>query len=192
MCTRYCLVCHRRIESEYEALKPYVCADKLCTYQYYSLNFGPSIEVRPVIRLHQRVVTDRSSQYEIEANTEVVDLLVSLTYVACYEGQMESGLPVGMGLRVALPATGIKGSSLPGWSAGMIAQPGAVNQAPGAAVPVITEIPKPGQDGLVDFDMLPLDYQRAAVVQLLDALPSVRVCTTAVSGQCSFCLRLQT
>ncbi|EJD40876.1 hypothetical protein AURDEDRAFT_115746 [Auricularia subglabra TFB-10046 SS5] len=154
MCTRFCLVCHRRIESEYEALKPYVCADKLCTYQYYSLNFGPSIE------------------YEVEANTEVVDLLVSLTYVSCYEGQLDNGLPIGMGLRVPIPPQGIKSMSPPAWSGAMIAQPGVV-QPVTHVVPQNTEIPPQGPDGLVDFDMLPLDYQRASVVQLLDSLPPV-------------------
>lgn len=149
MCTRFCLVCHRRIESTYEALKPYVCTDKLCTYQYYSLNFGPSIE------------------YEIEANTEVVDLLVSLTYVACFEGQLETGMPVGMGLRVAPPTRGVAGSVAPAWAPTI---PGASQSITRST---FTDIPPTGPDGLVDFDVLPLEFQRAAVAQLLDALPSV-------------------
>ncbi|KZW01474.1 hypothetical protein EXIGLDRAFT_717897 [Exidia glandulosa HHB12029] len=157
MCTRYCLVCHRRLDSDYEALKPYVCADKLCTYQYYSLNFGPSIE------------------YEVEANTEVVDLLVSLTYVACQEGQLEAGLPINMGLRVSLPTTGIKSLSAPQWAGNFPGHHGIISQpAPGVTLQApITEVPKPGMDGLVDFDMMPLEYQRASVVQLLDLLPSI-------------------
>lgn len=40
------MVCHNKIESEYEALKPYVCGSKLCEYQYYQLSMGPSLEVR--------------------------------------------------------------------------------------------------------------------------------------------------
>jgi ubiquitin-conjugating enzyme E2 Q len=39
-------VCHERIDAAYEPLKPYVCASKLCEYQYYNLNMGPSLEVR--------------------------------------------------------------------------------------------------------------------------------------------------
>ncbi|KAF8523448.1 hypothetical protein BU17DRAFT_43697 [Hysterangium stoloniferum] len=85
LCPRYCLVCHRKIATNFEALKPYVCDDKLCTYQYFALNFGPSIE------------------YEICTNPKVVDLLVSLTYVSANEGQLSEGLPIGLGLRVPPP-----------------------------------------------------------------------------------------
>lgn len=46
LCTKFCIVCHNRLQSDYEALKPYVCESKLCAYQYYSLNKGPSLEVR--------------------------------------------------------------------------------------------------------------------------------------------------
>lgn len=48
LCTRYCIVCHNRLQSDYEALKPYVCDSKLCTYQYYTFNRGPSLEVESV------------------------------------------------------------------------------------------------------------------------------------------------
>ncbi|KAH7100349.1 hypothetical protein BKA62DRAFT_706762 [Auriculariales sp. MPI-PUGE-AT-0066] len=150
ICTRYCLVCHRRIESQYEALKPYVCEDKLCTYQYYSLNFGPSIE------------------YEVESNTEIVDLLVSLTYVSCFEGQMQQGMPLGMGLRVPKPATAIKNAvaGYPGYN--VAGQPD-----PAAAQAQAPTMPVPDGTGLVDFDALPTDYQRASIVQMLDQLPAV-------------------
>jgi ubiquitin-conjugating enzyme E2 Q len=46
ICPQYCLVCHRKLESNYEALKPYVCDSKLCAYQYYALNRGAPLEVR--------------------------------------------------------------------------------------------------------------------------------------------------
>lgn len=46
LCPRYCLVCHDRLQTDYVALKPYVCNSPLCTYQYYHLNWGPSLEVR--------------------------------------------------------------------------------------------------------------------------------------------------
>ena len=45
LCTRYCIVCHNKLNTDYVALKPYVCGSKLCAYQYYSLNHGPSLEV---------------------------------------------------------------------------------------------------------------------------------------------------
>ncbi|KAH9895584.1 hypothetical protein C8Q73DRAFT_688553 [Cubamyces lactineus] len=90
LCPRYCLVCHQQLKDELDALKPYVCSSPLCTYQYYNLNRGPSLE------------------YEICSNTAVVDLLVSLAYIAAAEGSLDAPLPVGMGLRVkgkALMAT---------------------------------------------------------------------------------------
>ncbi|KAG6331639.1 hypothetical protein ID866_7452 [Astraeus odoratus] len=34
-----------KLHNEYEALKPYVCKSNLCIFQYYSLNFGPSLEI---------------------------------------------------------------------------------------------------------------------------------------------------
>ena len=46
LCPRYCLVCHQQLKEDLDALKPYVCSSKLCTYQYYNLNRGPSLEVR--------------------------------------------------------------------------------------------------------------------------------------------------
>ncbi|RPD55194.1 hypothetical protein L227DRAFT_579837 [Lentinus tigrinus ALCF2SS1-6] len=82
LCPRYCLVCHQPLQEDLDALKPYVCSSKLCTYQYYTLNRGPSLE------------------YEICANPVTVDLLVSLAYVALTEGAPDAPLPVGMGLRV--------------------------------------------------------------------------------------------
>ncbi|TBU25270.1 hypothetical protein BD311DRAFT_764945 [Dichomitus squalens] len=82
LCPRYCLVCHQQLKQDLDALKPYVCSSKLCTYQYYNLNRGPSLE------------------YEIRANPVTVDILVSLAYIAAAEGALDSPLPVGMGLRV--------------------------------------------------------------------------------------------
>ncbi|KAI0750412.1 hypothetical protein C8Q74DRAFT_1309949 [Fomes fomentarius] len=82
LCPRFCLVCHQQLKEDLDALKPYVCSSKLCTYQYYTLNRGPSLE------------------YEICANPVIVDLLVSLTYIAAGEGALDAPLPIGMGLRV--------------------------------------------------------------------------------------------
>ncbi|KAK3320889.1 hypothetical protein B0T19DRAFT_374231 [Cercophora scortea] len=63
-CTEFCLRCHRRVDSGFEALRPFVCSTPLCLYQYMSLGFGPNIE------------------HEILTEPYVVDLLVSLCYAA--------------------------------------------------------------------------------------------------------------
>ncbi|KAH7925790.1 hypothetical protein BV22DRAFT_408192 [Leucogyrophana mollusca] len=84
LCTRYCVVCHRKLNTQYEALKPYVCESNLCAFQYYSLNLGPSLE------------------YDICTNTETVDLLVALAYTAAADGVLDEPLPRGLALRVPL------------------------------------------------------------------------------------------
>lgn len=61
-CTKYCLRCHRKLEEGFEALRPYVCSDPLCLFQYMSLGLGPDLE--------QEIISEPS----------VVDLLVSLCY----------------------------------------------------------------------------------------------------------------
>jgi len=63
-CTEYCLRCHRKLEEDFGALRPYVCSDPLCLFQYLAMGFGPSIE------------------HEILTEPYVVDLLVSLCYAA--------------------------------------------------------------------------------------------------------------
>lgn len=63
-CTEFCLVCHDKMTGDFEAMKPYVCSNPLCLYQYMSLGFGPSIE------------------HEIMSQPYVVDLLVSFCYAA--------------------------------------------------------------------------------------------------------------
>lgn len=123
LCARNCVICHKRFENEkYEALKPYVCSSNLCIFQYYALNFGPSLE------------------YEVATNTETVDLLVSLAYVAAAEGALEEPFPCGMGLRVPVP----QGST------------------------VIVD-----DDGLCDFDALPVQEMRKTITTLLDRLPPI-------------------
>lgn len=89
-CTEFCLVCHCKVEADFEALKPYVCSKPLCLYQYMSLGFGPSIE------------------HEIMSQPHVVDLLVSFCYSSAFNRRLSS-LPVGMSLDVPLPWL------LPGW-----------------------------------------------------------------------------
>ncbi|KAG9231149.1 hypothetical protein BJ875DRAFT_487289 [Amylocarpus encephaloides] len=80
-CTDYCLVCHDQIEDEFEALKPYVCSNPLCLYQYMSLGFGPSVE------------------HEILTQPYVVDLLVSFCYAAARNRRLRE-YPTGMSLVV--------------------------------------------------------------------------------------------
>lgn len=73
-CTEYCLRCHRRLEKSFEALRPYVCSDPLCLFQYMAMGLGPSIE------------------HEILTEPYVVDLLVSMCYAALqpYYGNLSS------------------------------------------------------------------------------------------------------
>ncbi|KAK3989811.1 hypothetical protein QBC44DRAFT_78117 [Cladorrhinum sp. PSN332] len=92
-CTEYCLRCHCKLEKEFEALRPYVCSNPLCLFQYMSMGFGPSIE------------------HEILTEPYVVDLLVSLCYAALqpsYPNMYQQSvaelpirdLPVGLRLKV--------------------------------------------------------------------------------------------
>ena len=76
-CTEFCLVCHTRVDNDFEALKPYVCSNPLCLYQYMTLGFGPSIE------------------YEITSQPLVVDLLINFCYLAA-NGKALTDLPTGM------------------------------------------------------------------------------------------------
>ncbi|KAL2180140.1 uncharacterized protein P884DRAFT_218939 [Thermothelomyces heterothallicus CBS 202.75] len=95
-CTEYCLRCHRRLEKGFEALRPYVCSDPLCLFQYMAMGLGPSIE------------------HEILTEPYVVDLLVSLCYAAIQPASLHlannppnrrpkfpiRSFPVGLRLRV--------------------------------------------------------------------------------------------
>ncbi|KAK4458827.1 hypothetical protein QBC42DRAFT_313354 [Cladorrhinum samala] len=98
-CTEYCLRCHRKLEERFEALRPYVCSNPLCLFQYMSMGFGPNIE------------------HEILTEPYVVDLLVSLCYAAVHPCQplyqlqpgpanIPSALPIRdlpVGLRLNVP-----------------------------------------------------------------------------------------
>ncbi|GJE90635.1 hypothetical protein PsYK624_067790 [Phanerochaete sordida] len=95
LCSRYCLVCYDRIQTDFQALKPYVCSDKLCAYQYYNLNRGPSLE------------------YEICSRPSTVDLLVSLAFIAAASDALED-YPDGMHLRVPPPGRGFMPTVSPG------------------------------------------------------------------------------
>lgn len=80
-CTEFCLVCHRKLDTEVEAIKPYVCNSGLCLYQYMALGFGPSIE------------------HEIMAQPYVVDLLVSFCYNSAFSRKLKD-YPEGLALSV--------------------------------------------------------------------------------------------
>ena len=80
-CTEFCLVCHRQVGTSFEALKPYVCSNPLCLYQYMSLGFGPSME------------------HEIVWQPWVVDLLISFCYNSAHSRRLKD-LPNGMALMV--------------------------------------------------------------------------------------------
>ncbi|QGA12784.1 hypothetical protein EYB26_000429 [Talaromyces marneffei] len=80
-CTEFCLVCHCRIDANFEALKPYVCSKPLCLYQYMALGMGPSLE------------------WEITRQPLVIDLLISFAYASASAESMEE-LPIGLGMMV--------------------------------------------------------------------------------------------
>ncbi|KAL8365659.1 hypothetical protein RB595_004460 [Gaeumannomyces hyphopodioides] len=91
-CTKYCLRCHRAVESGVGSLKPFVCSNSLCLFQYMQMGLGPSIE------------------HEIMFQPTVVDLLVSFCYVSAqqavrsvtYDSQKFAirEFPVGLSLKV--------------------------------------------------------------------------------------------
>ncbi|KAF7508175.1 hypothetical protein GJ744_009472 [Endocarpon pusillum] len=82
-CTDFCLVCHCKIDTNFEALKPYVCSKPLCLFQYMALGFGPSIE------------------WEILSQPYVVDLLVSFCYASA-QGRRLKDFPIGIDLKVPI------------------------------------------------------------------------------------------
>ncbi|PYH30547.1 putative ubiquitin conjugating enzyme [Aspergillus neoniger CBS 115656] len=95
-CTEFCLNCHCKIDTGFEALKPYVCSSPLCLYQYMQLGMGPKLE------------------WEIVTQPYVVDMLVSFAYARAAQGQL-TDLPSGLGMKVACGAS--TGSSPPSCTA---------------------------------------------------------------------------
>ncbi|KAF8797821.1 hypothetical protein BYT27DRAFT_7204023 [Phlegmacium glaucopus] len=148
LCPRYCLVCHNKLGFDYGALKPYVCDSKLCSYQYYSLNRGPSLE------------------YEIIHNPLTVDLLVSLAYASASDGAMDEPLPVGLGLRVPPPSSsGTSGLQQP--------PPYYVDNTIAVSAPSVPKTFTISADGLCEFDELDLMQMRLCIVKLISTLPSI-------------------
>lgn len=93
-------MCHQRIQTDFTAIKPYVCDKGLCAYQFYALSFGTSIEVCETITISS-LEADCRIQYDIIHNPAVVDLLVSFACASAMEGQLKEELPTGIGLRVS-------------------------------------------------------------------------------------------
>jgi ubiquitin-conjugating enzyme E2 Q len=84
-CTEFCLICFSKMPDDLQAIKPYVCDNPLCLYQYMSLGFGPSIE------------------HEILSQPKVVDLLISFCYTSARHGRLRD-FPSGLSLAVPPPA----------------------------------------------------------------------------------------
>ncbi|KAM0513078.1 hypothetical protein ACHAPE_008115 [Trichoderma viride] len=91
-CTKYCMVCHQRLEDEFEALKPYVCSNSLCTYQFVSLGLGANTE------------------HEIIHNPYVVDILISFFASALAHPNSLRQYPTGLSLKTV--STGSKAKPL--------------------------------------------------------------------------------
>ncbi|KAH7396607.1 hypothetical protein DE146DRAFT_42745 [Phaeosphaeria sp. MPI-PUGE-AT-0046c] len=85
-CTEFCLICFSKMPDDLQAIKPYVCDNPLCLYQYMSLGFGPSIE------------------HEILSQPKVVDLLVSFCYASARLGRLRD-FPSGLSLAVPPPGS---------------------------------------------------------------------------------------
>ncbi|KAL5413067.1 hypothetical protein PMIN03_001363 [Paraphaeosphaeria minitans] len=85
-CTEFCLICFRKMPDDLQAIKPYVCEQPLCLYQYMSLGFGPSIE------------------HEIISQPKVVDLLISFCYTSALYSKLNN-FPTGLSLMVPPSST---------------------------------------------------------------------------------------
>ncbi|KAJ6257765.1 Ubiquitin-conjugating enzyme [Drechslerella dactyloides] len=83
--TDFCLVCHRRVTSDVEALEPYVCSTPECLHKYLSSDFGPGIE------------------RDLVEQPYVVDLLVSFCYAAARHQKLKD-FPDALNLKVPYPA----------------------------------------------------------------------------------------
>jgi ubiquitin-conjugating enzyme E2 Q len=84
-CTEFCLICFSKMPDDLQAIKPYVCDNPLCLYQYMSLGFGPSIE------------------HEILSQPKVVDLLISFCFASARLGRLRD-FPTGLSLAVPPPS----------------------------------------------------------------------------------------
>lgn len=157
-CTEYCLRCHQRVGTEFEALKPFVCSNPLCLFQYLAMGFGPSIE------------------HEILTQPYVVDLLVSLCFSSIqfprYRRPLEVAqasyrireFPCGLHLKVpasstAASATVASGNTAPAWGMGTTAVAAAAAAAANEVTSTNTTIKVMAdlQGGVVTISSVDLD-----------------------------------
>lgn len=80
-CTEFCLICFSKMADDLQAIKPYVCDNPLCLYQYMSLGFGPSID------------------HEVLSQPKVMDLLISFCYSSARFSRLTT-FPSGLALMV--------------------------------------------------------------------------------------------
>ncbi|KKK21968.1 hypothetical protein AOCH_001865 [Aspergillus ochraceoroseus] len=85
-CTEFCLNCYCKINAGFEAIKPFICSNGLCLYQYLALGMGPSLE------------------WEISSQPYVVDLLISFAYTSIVSGKLNN-LPNGLQLKIPPPTS---------------------------------------------------------------------------------------
>ncbi|KAK8106872.1 Ubiquitin-conjugating enzyme E2 [Apiospora kogelbergensis] len=128
-CTDYCMVCHQQVEGNFEALKPYVCGDPLCLFQYMSMGLGPSVN------------------QEIRNQPNVVDLLISFCYAGLQVNTNANAkrfgvrdFPTGLNLQVPKIFSGTMPSfPMPApWAASTPLEPPSVGQKTPLEVPSIT------------------------------------------------------
>ncbi|KAF3928017.1 hypothetical protein AA313_de0200942 [Arthrobotrys entomopaga] len=84
--TNFCLICHRAVKSDVEALEPYVCSTPACLAKYLSSDFSSGIE------------------RDIVEQPYVVDLLVSFCYSAAKSQKLKE-FPDALNLKVPFPPT---------------------------------------------------------------------------------------
>ncbi|KAI0431324.1 hypothetical protein F5Y09DRAFT_304974 [Xylaria sp. FL1042] len=90
-CTEYCMICHEKTIGNFEALKPYVCGNPLCLFQYMNIGLGPSID------------------HEIINQEYVVDLLISFCYASLYNWKKPQLREFPLGLDLKVPCVRIPG-----------------------------------------------------------------------------------
>ncbi|KAJ7610767.1 hypothetical protein B0H17DRAFT_722141 [Mycena rosella] len=92
-------------------------------------------------------------------NPETVDLLIWVMYCSAAEGAIDRTAPVGMVLRVP-PPDKVRITVTQPTPYQVHTNP---NTAPASAPPLPTSY-QTGTDGLVDFDMLPIEHMHASIV----------------------------
>jgi ubiquitin-conjugating enzyme E2 Q len=120
-CTEFCLICFRKMPDDLQAIKPYVCDNPLCLYQYMSLGFGPSIE------------------HEVLSQPKVVDLLTSFCYSSSRQSRLKD-FPAGLALMVPPPSAYEDDYSLTQYR-GFVGQPQAEHQPAKATLTDKTHAP---------------------------------------------------